>query len=80
LINLTDLLQKRIVDAHDKDLSASVLVIKNGVNALMGDENGANKLYNELDHLACDSKAVFRGVIKNKNARHNLCFGEEHQK
>ena len=77
MINLTDLLQKRIIDAHENDLSASVLVIKQGVNALLNDKNGANNLYEELNNLQCDSKAVFRGVVKNKNARHNLCFGED---
>ena len=77
LINLTDLLQKNIIDAHENDLSASVLVIKQGVNALLNDKNGANNLYEELNNLQCDSKAVFRGVVKNKNARHNLCFGED---
>lgn len=34
----------------------------------------ADSLFQDLTALTWDSKAIFKGVVKNKNARHNLCF------
>jgi len=52
----------------DECEQACVLVVK-----------GFNKdkaLEKELDDLNWDSKAIFRGTVKNKIARHNLCFAD----
>lgn len=63
----------------------SLLVIRNGINSLLGDENAANNMW--LEHKALeprwDSKALMgRGsnrTVKNKNARHNLCIADFEQ-
>ena len=45
----------------------------------MEDETGKDKLFLEQDALEKDTKAFMYGRVVNKHARHNLCFGEEHQ-
>ena len=40
---------------------------------------GADELFKEHAELKADSKALFRGVVKNKIARHNLCYAEQAQ-
>lgn len=57
---------------------AFVLVARGGVDALLG-PSGARDLAAEQESLPArgmppDTKAIFRGVVKNKLARHNLCF------
>lgn len=75
LINLNDKLpphmQLQPCDAH-------VLIIKNGVNLLLGPE-AANKMYDEQKQLPLDKKALMRGKVKNKHARWNLCYGDVKQ-
>jgi hypothetical protein len=58
---------------------AYVLIIKNGVNIMLDNMNGSDMLYNEIDVLPKDTKALMYGRVVNKHARHNLCFGEEAQ-
>ena len=58
---------------------AQVLIVKGGVNALLDDACGADKLFAEQDGLEKDTKAFMYGRVVNKHARHNLCFGETHQ-
>jgi len=53
---------------------AYILIIKNGVNILLNDDDGANKLFIEQDNLEKDKKALMYGRVVNKHARHNLCF------
>ena len=60
-------------DIKAKD--AFFLVIRNGVNAL----SNADRLGKLLEALKWDTKAKMRGTVKNKRARHNLCFGPESQ-
>ena len=62
-----------------KNNVAYILRIKNAVNVMLEDEDGANKLFLEQDTLKKDTKAFMYGRVVNKHARHNLCFGEEHQ-
>ena len=62
---------------------ALVLVVRGGVDALLG-PGGARALAAEQAALPGrgmppDSKALFRGAVKNKLARHNLCFGDYSQ-
>jgi hypothetical protein len=54
------------------------LIIKNGVNTLLHDENCTNALVEEQESLVLDTKAYMYGRVVNKNARHNLCFSSEH--
>lgn len=64
-----------LVDLND---NAVVLVVRNGVNCLLNDNEGVNKLYAEHAELKpqWDTKAVMRGRVVNKRARHNLCFAD----
>ena len=75
IINLHWLLDEEL----QADNAAYILTIKNAVNALLDDENGANKLFAEQDALEKDTKAFMYGRVVNKHARHNLCFGEQHK-
>lgn len=59
---------------------AYILIIRNGVNAILHDiEKDADDFYNEQAQLPKDSKAFMYGRVVNKHARHNLCFGEKYQ-
>jgi hypothetical protein len=75
IINLHWLLDENL----QKDNQAYLLTVKNAVNALLDDENGKDALFKEQDELEKDTKAFMYGRVVNKHARHNLCFGEEHQ-
>ena len=50
---------------------AAVLIVKKGLQAFGVDEK---KMTAEQDNLAADTKALMWGKVKNKVARHNLCF------
>ena len=51
---------------------ACVIVLRNYVQ-------NPNDIMSELSELDWDKKAIFRGVVKNKLARHNLCFADMEQ-
>jgi hypothetical protein len=62
---------------------AFVLVVRGGVDALLG-PGGTQALMDEQCALPGrgmppDMKAIFRGEVKNKRARHNLCFWDRAQ-
>jgi hypothetical protein len=57
------------IDLSQSDNKASVLVFRNYLSNPKG-------LFDELTSLSWDSKALFRGQVKNKRARHNLCFAD----
>jgi hypothetical protein len=57
---------------------ASVLVIRRGVQYILGAENTID-LMAEHDSLTMDKHALMRGKVVNKLARWNLCFAEEDQ-
>jgi hypothetical protein len=65
-----------IVKLH-AEIEAAVLVIKNGVNALLGSETGHQDMFVEQMKLTFDSKAFMRGRVVNKHARHNLIYDEQ---
>jgi alkylated DNA repair dioxygenase AlkB len=65
LINLNDALP----EMSDKIEEASVLVVRKYVS-------DPDALMNEHMALEFDTKAKMRGVVKNKIARHNLCYGD----
>jgi len=76
MLKLHWLLEDRAIQNDNK---AYLLIVKNAVNILLDDEEGANKLYAEQDILEKDTKAIMYGRVVNKHARHNLCFSEESQ-
>ncbi|BCS82804.1 hypothetical protein QLL95_gp0315 [Cotonvirus japonicus] len=62
------------------DEEAYLLIIRNGVNLLLEDEDANNNLFDELSNLSWDTKALMYGRVVNKNARYNLCFNDVGQK
>lgn len=67
-------------DGVKKDFSAAVLVIRNGVDALLNNNGGNSKdMFAELSKLNWDKKAKMKGKVVNKHARWNLCFDKESQ-
>lgn len=60
-------------DAPQPD-AAYVLVVRKGVDALLGYSGAANDLYEEQNGLEKDTKALMYGRVVDKKARHNLCF------
>ncbi len=65
--------------AERKDVEeAAVLILRNGINVLLGREDGADALTAEHDALVKDTTALMYGREVNKHARHCLCFGAEH--
>lgn len=65
-------------DGNLDTLKAAVMVVRNGVDKLMG-EGAATKLERELRQLRWDTQCLQRGRVVNKHTRCNLCFGSEHQ-
>lgn len=82
IINLKELFN----DVKDLDIDldrvadASILVIHNGISLFLNDEEEVN-IYNEMESFTWDSKYydTRRKKVLNKNARHNVCFGPQHQ-
>lgn len=61
---------------------AYILIIKNGINGLLGDESAdssADELFKEQKNLEWDKKAKMYGRVVNKNARDNLCYADYDQ-
>ena len=74
--NLKDLIKNE--DSYDLAQDAYILVIRKGLHTLL-DPNTPDEFYNEQDKLEKDKKALMRGRVVNKRARHNLCFAEYNQ-
>jgi len=55
---------------------AGILILRNGVNAVLGRADGADSLFTEQAKLPVDTKALMRGRVVNKQARYNLCFSD----
>jgi hypothetical protein len=67
-------------DSSDNDREeAAILIIRDGVNALMEDNLHADNMFEEQKGLFWDSKALMYGRVVNKHARHNLCYAAEAQ-
>lgn len=66
LHNLTTLLPEYV----DQRPDAAVLVVRGWLS-------NADKLLQEQRELTPDTKVYMRGAVKNRIARHNLCFDEE---
>eukprot|EP00940_MAST-03C_sp_MAST-3C-sp2_P001638 g1638.t1 len=63
----------------DRAHRSGVLIIRNGLAHLLKKERAADDLWREQRRLDFDKKALFRGKVKNKRARWNLCFAERKQ-
>lgn len=74
MLNLNSLIQG--VESQQ----ARVLIVRKGVNAILNDQKGDDKMYEEQSKLPRDKKAFMYGRVVNKKARWNLCFGEDAQK
>lgn len=58
---------------------AYILIVRKGVDCILGPENNANDLFDEQINLDWDTKALMYGKVLNKNARYNLCFADTSQ-
>lgn len=58
---------------------ACVLVVRKGINFLLGNEGKDDDLLAEMAALEWDRKAFMYGRVVNKKARYNLCFSDESQ-
>lgn len=63
----------------EKISDAYILVIRNGVQKILGSDDSSDALYAEQSELNWDKKALMRGKVVNKRARHNLCYGPQSQ-
>lgn len=61
------------------DDEAYILIIRNGVDFILGPDYNSNDLFAEQLELKWDSKAFIYGRVVNKKARHNLCYGSSAQ-
>jgi hypothetical protein len=59
-----------------KTAAASALIIKDGVNKLLGSVDAAKKMFEEQACLNVDKHAFMYGRVVNKHARWNLCFDD----
>jgi hypothetical protein len=83
IIDLVRKSQVKHMFTEIKPEKACVLVIRNFPEAMakLGlVTSSSHELFDELLHLKWDKKALMRGVVKNKLARHNLCFSDFTQK
>jgi hypothetical protein len=56
---------------------AYLLVLKNGIDVLTNVKGFHETLFEEQQKLDWDRKALMYGEVRNKNARHNLCYAKE---
>ncbi len=59
--------ETNLVNLGENFAPASLLIVRKGLVC-------ANEMYREQEQLEYDTKALMRGTVKNKRARHNLCF------
>ena len=79
MIHLNEYLPDPLPEAKEMPEDAYFLIIRQGLDTLLDDNKTGDDMYQEQMGLTPDKKAIFRGKVLNKNARHNLCFGEEPQ-
>nr|QBK90007.1 MAG: 2OG-Fe(II) oxygenase superfamily protein [Pithovirus LCPAC101] len=75
--------EKELFPEFDKDKvePAALLIIRNGVDILLGKEGGHIELFDSLNKLKWDKQYYDRRRkrVLNKHARHNLVFGDDSQ-
>lgn len=62
-------------DQEEEVTEAGILIVRNGVDALIGPQK-ADQLLQEHLSLEWDTKARMRGKVVNKHARYNLCYDD----
>lgn len=73
-------LHKNLPETEDiLGCKAYVIIIRNGVNILLDDPEGATQMYEEQKKQKFDKTAFMKGRVVNKRARWNSCFAEEGQ-
>lgn len=76
LIHLNELLSGEL---RLHSTPAHLLVARNGLSVFSDDPTFVNSFMEEQTALEKDKKAFMYGAVKNKKARHNLCFGPTRQ-
>lgn len=78
LINLHEYLPEEL---YTEDLNAYFLIVRNGINYLLHENNTVDDLFNEQNNLEHDKKYYHskKNKVLNKIARHNLCFSDYSQ-
>lgn len=77
---LVDLNKYLPVKSKKKAEKAAVLIVRNGVDYVLGDiGKNADDMFQEQSDLQVDKKAYMYGRVVNKRARHNLCFADHSQ-
>lgn len=79
LIDLCEALPEKFRDKEEGAEDAMVLVVREGVKALIGEEYTVEGLRAEQEALDVDTKAFMYGRVCNKKARYNLCFADYSQ-
>lgn len=74
MISLTSHLPEEL--RNSCELDAYVLVIRGGLNAILGSHNADDDFFMEQARLPKDRRAFMYGRVVEKHARHNLCFSE----
>ena len=72
--HLNDLIDDEKTRASTED--AYVLVVRQGLEALVPSPNDVDAFYEEQKALEKDRQALMYGRVVNKHARHNLCFAD----
>lgn len=76
---LIDLVKEGDVEKYNLSIEpAYVLIIRNGIDELLGDESGLN-MFKEQRGLLWDTRAKMYGRVVNKHARYNLCYSDDAQ-
>jgi hypothetical protein len=58
---------------------AEILIVRNALATILGSIEHSMAFIDLLSRLPMDKQAIFRGVLKNKRARHNAGFADEAQ-
>jgi hypothetical protein len=66
------------IDYSSYDTEAYFLLVRNGAEFFLG-EGAADSMLERQKKFDWDKKAFMRGKVKNKRARHNLCYSSEAQ-
>lgn len=72
LSSLEKKVTSKLISLEMKGIKTGILIIPNGIELFVDKD----ALYQELLALKWDSKALMYGSVRNKKARHNLCFSD----
>ena len=74
LLHINDLTELGNVKPEPEQ--AYLLIIRGGLDILLGEYMNKQDMWDELIELEVDKKAFMKGRVVNKIARHNLCFAD----